>query len=273
MQQFIQIIRRLLLAVNWLIMSIISLGLFLGAIFGDLGFWGFIGAIIFVALAVGIQKLINWVLLGSAFQNSLQSKGFSKDNLSKLSEYGLGTPSSGKDVQLFTLPDGEQFTISSPGWLLANASNSYNQNLILETRLKDHIDMAASNPNYNYLYHPKSLPDSNIDFIQIMVSVADGEPTTEKNLSDAYDITLAAFKRMHPKVLDFTLDLIERPKIEGLPKSLLATLKLPMHTDDMVSIQTKNKNYVVMCSATDANREFYKRTVFEIVDSLKWANG
>ena len=48
---------------------------------------------------------------------------------------------------------------------------------------------------------------------------------------------------MHPKVLDLTIDLIERPKIKGLPKSLMATLKLPMRTDDMVQIQTKDKNY------------------------------
>ena len=64
MNQFIQILRRLLLVANWLVMTVIGLIAFLGS-FGDFGIWGLVGAAVSLFIALGIHKLINWVLLGS----------------------------------------------------------------------------------------------------------------------------------------------------------------------------------------------------------------
>ena len=64
MNQFIQVLRRLLLAANWLVMAVIALIAFLGSL-GNFGIWGFVGAAVSLFIALGIHKLINWVLLGS----------------------------------------------------------------------------------------------------------------------------------------------------------------------------------------------------------------
>ena len=285
MNQFLQILRRFLLAVSWIIMIVIASVLFIGS-FGNLGVGGLIGTVVSVGLAFALHKLINWILTGSAFKTSIQNKRFAKaiyrqnkrlstDEIVKLSKFGLSSPISENPIQPFILPKGERFSISSTDWYLVNSSNYWSQKVILDALLKDGIEkwpiVDQENPIYNYLFHPSTLENSKGDHINITVTAA-AEVTTEENLDRAYKASLSAFKRINPTIIDFKLDLIDRPKLAELPKSTLATLTLPKQVTDILSIQAENTHYIISSSSGKKNRDFYRHTMFEIVDSLKFSN-
>ena len=94
-----------------------------------------------------------------------------------------------------------------------------------------------------------------------------GEVTSEENLDSAYKRELSAYKELHPTIINFKLDLIHRPKTEGMSKSRLTTLTLPNRVEDVICIHGETTHYTIASIANKSNKDLYRRTLFETVDS------
>ena len=281
MDYFSRILRNVILSINWVVMSVISILLVI-PFFHDSDFEAIILAFVILGVALVFHKLINLMFENLSFQAALRNRGlsqaiyrqnkrFSSDELGKLSRLGLDLASSGKVAQSYALPKGEKFSVSSADWYLINSLNYLDQKQALDVILTKGIEHWAfinqSSLIHNYLIHPHTMEKSKGNHIIVTAQEA-GEVTTEKNLDNAYKKSLSAYKELHPTIIDFKLDLIHRPKTEGMSKSRLSILTLPNRVEDVICIHGETTHYTIASIANKSNRDVYRRTMFEIVDSL-----
>ena len=281
MDYFSRILRNVILVINWVVMSIIATLLVI-PFFRESDFEAIILAFVILGVALGLHKLINLMFGNLSFQAALRNKGlsraiyrqnkrFSTDELSKLSRLGLDLVSSGQVAQTYALPKGETFSVSSVDWYLINSLNYLGQKQALDAILTKGLDHWAfiNQPSsiHNYLIHPQTMEKSKGNHINVTTKEA-GEVTTEENLDNAYKKSLSAYKELHPTIIDFKLDLINRPKTDEMSKSRLSTLTLPNRVEDVICIHGKTTHYTIVSVANKSNRDLYRHTMFEIADSL-----
>ena len=262
-------------------MSVIAILLVI-PFFRDSDFESIILAFVILGVALGFHKLINLMFGNLSFQTTLrnkglsraiyrQNKGFSANELSKLSRLGLDFASSGQVAQSYALPKGETFSVSSANWYLINSLNYLSQKQVLDVILTKGIEhwafISQSSLINNYLIHPYTMEKSKGNHIIVTTKEAT-EVTTEENLDNAYKKSLSAYKELHPTIIDFKLDLIHRPKTDGMFKSRLSTLTLPNIVEDVICIHGETTHYTIVSAANKSNRDLYRRTMFEIVDSI-----
>lgn len=191
-------------------------------------------------------------------------RGLKRNKLSKEGNYLSA-------FYLYRTSDNRQFTISENGWHIINKSNAIADNSALTSLTADRLvklhKFSTSYDQYNYLIHPSTIEGTSGDHVLITVAKPD-TLVTEDNLEKTKSELMDEWSHKG-KIEKFNLELVERPKIPNLPKSAYVQIQLEETFEEYFSIQTPENCVVVSCSASIENIYYYKKIMFEIIDSIE----